>query len=523
MNRRGSAAAVAALSWLALARTSRAGDAGADAAATKPAPLPAAILRAPPPPPSDEPARFALVRAGAVLHTALPPAGRRLRFAAPAIESDSPQSAGRFRVVGTAGAWIEVETATIDPGQPHCHAPPASFAGLALRLYVAAADLQPVTSHRVHLPFGEGGAIDVEPGVPVTRAGDHWQVFPDANTLGVDVRTLPADAVGTVYTPALVHAIAETAHVLVPPSQLVVGGLKLTADARRSETQGEWSAGRDGGLAAYVQTSTPGREHRLSVTIETGCASYLGQVEAAALGDAQAPTENQWLLGHSGRNRFHARAGAALRWPDGAAAGHVSAEIAIPDDAQLDRKHPCFDWPLATEANPSDTTLRLCLAPADVVESPAFLSDEHVSVPSAQTRRQVVIAIDNQTARAAHEVEAAVRTAARRRLYALGDLVLVPPGEEPARAAARAKKAGLAQYRVEMRVQETLGAPGEMTQRLVAAKLVRVDGTPAGRTVKSDESQQIQSAGDAVKEKQALEEILDEAMRRMAEGLREER
>ncbi len=461
-----------------------------------------------------------LVRAGAVLHTAPPPAGHRVRLPALVIESDSPQAAARFRLVRAAGDWVELETATLDPEKPHCHAPPASFAGLALRLFASGADVQPVTTHRVHLAFEGTGAVDLEPGVPVTRAGDHWQVFADANTLTVDLPAIPGDDVGTAYAPALSHAIPETARVLVPPSRLAVGGLTLTTDAHRSETQGEWSAGRDGGLAAYVQASAPGREHRLSVTVQTGCASYRGTVEAKALGDAQAPTENQWGLGDRGRNRFRARAGAPLRWPDGAAAGHTSAEVAIPDDAHLDRKRPCFDWPLATEANASDATLRLCLAPAEMVESPAFLSDQQVSVPTAQTRRQVVLAIDNQTARPPREVEAAVRTAARRRLYALGDVVLVPPGEEPARALARAQKAALAQYRVELRVEETLGAPGEMTQRLIAAKLIRVDGAPAGRTVKSDQSQQIQSAGDAAKEKDALEDILDEAMRQMAEALR---
>ena len=74
----------------------------------------------------------------------------------------------------------------------------------------------------------------------------------------VEPPSLPADAVGTAYAPALSRAIAEAAHVLTPPSQLTVGGVKLTIDARRSEAQCEWSAGRDGGLAAYVQTSAPG-------------------------------------------------------------------------------------------------------------------------------------------------------------------------------------------------------------------------------------------------------------------------
>ena len=517
-------ATVASLSWLSLAGPRRAPDAAAsaDAAAARPAPPPGVSLRAPVPS-SEEPARYALVRAGAVLHTALPPAGRRLRLPALAIESDSPQAAARFRVVRAAGDWIEVETATIDPGQPHCHAPPPAFAGLALRLFVSTADLQPVTARRIHLGFDSRGAIDLEPGVPVAQMGDHWQVFPDANTVSVDLPALPADGVAAVYAPALAHAIHETAHVLVPPSLLAVGGLKLTTDARRSETQGEWSAGRDGGLAAYVQTSVPNREHHLAVAVQTGCASYAGTVEATALGDAQSPTGEPSPLARRGRNRFHARAGAPVRWPDGATAGHVSAELAIPDDAHLDRRRPCFDWPLAAGTDESEATLRLCLAPADLVESPAFLTDQQVAVPTPQTRRQVALAIDNQTARAARDVEAAVRTAARRRLYALGDVVLVPPGEEAARSLARAQKGSLAQYRVELRVEETRGAPGEMTQRLVAAKLIRVDGTPAGRTVKSDESQQIQSAGDAAKEKDAFEEILDEVLERMAEGLRGDR
>jgi len=523
--RSSSSVAFAGLVCFGIAQTALAGDAGvsADGGAARPAPPAAAILRAPAPTASEEPARFVLVRAGATLHTAQPPAGHRLRLPALAIESDSPQAAARFRVVRSAGDWIELETTGVEPGQPHCHAPPAAFAGLALHLYVSAADLQPVTSRRIHLAFEGGGAIDLEPGVPVKQTGDHWQVFADANDLIVDLPEIPADAVGTVYAPGLARAIPETAHVLIPPSRLAVGGLKLTTDARRSETQGEWSAGRDGALAAYVQTSAPGREHHLGVSVQTGCASYRGTVEAKALGDAQAPAENQWLLGHRGRNRFRARAGAPLRWPDGGAAGHVVAELAIPDDGHLDRKRTCFDWPLTTEASESDATLRLCLAPADVVESPAFLSDQQVSVPTPQTRRQVALAIDNQTARTARDVETAVHTAARRRLYGLGDVVLVPPSEEPARSSARAQKGGLAQYRVELRIEETLGAPGEMTQRLVAAKLIRVDGTPAGRTVKSDQSQQIQSTGDPAKEKDAFDEILDEAMSQMAEGLRAEK
>src|SRR5581483_2640418 len=338
------AAAIALLCWLSLAGTTRAADAGASAEPAAPkAATPSAILRAPSPPPADEPARFVLVRSGAVLHTALPPAGHRLRLPTLAIESDSPQAAARFRLVRATGDWIELETVTIDPEKPHCHAPPASFAGLALRLFASAADLQLVTSRRIHLSEGGAGAIDLEPGVPLSRAGDHWQVFADANTLTVDLPALPADGVATTYASALAHAIAETAHVLVPPSRLAVGGLKLTTDARRSETQGEWSAGRDGALAAYVQTATPNRDHRLAVVVQTGCASYAGMVEEAALGGAQAPTENQWSLGHHERNRFHARAGAALRWPDGGAAGHVLAELAIPDDGHLDRKRPCFD------------------------------------------------------------------------------------------------------------------------------------------------------------------------------------
>ncbi len=528
MRGRSSRALFPVLTWLSamllLGGTGRAGDAGASID-IGPRPAPAGILRAPAPP-ADEP-RFVLVRAGALLHTALPPAGRRVRLTALAIESDSPQAAARFRLVRAAGDWVEVETARIDAAEPHCHAPPAAFAGLALHLYVAATDIQPVTSRRLHLPLEGGGAIELEPGVPVSRDGDRWHVFPDANSVTVDLPALPADAIGIAYAPMLAHAIPEAAHVLIAPSHLAAGGVKLTTDAHRSEAQCEWSAGRDGSFAAYVQKSTPERDHRLTVGVQTACASYAGTVEAAALGDAQPPADagNEGSLGRRGRNRFHARAGATVRWPDGATAGRIKGEIAIPDEAHLDRKRPCFDWPPAPGpgAREPDATVRLCLAPGDVIESPAFLSDQQVALPTAQTRRQVALAIDNQTARAARDVEAAVHTAARRRLYALGDVVLIPPGEEPARSLARAQKANLAQYRVELRVEETMGAPGEMTQRLVAARLIRVDGTPAGRTVKSDESQQIQSAGDAAKEKEALEEILDQALQQMAEGLRGER
>ena len=139
-----------------------------EAAGAKPGAPAAAILRAPAPP-ADEPARFVLVRAGAVLHTALPPAGRRVRLPALVIESDSPQAAARFRLVRAAGDWVELETATIDPEKPHCHAPPAAFAGLALRLFASAADLQPVTIAPDSLALEGGGAVELEPGVPRSR------------------------------------------------------------------------------------------------------------------------------------------------------------------------------------------------------------------------------------------------------------------------------------------------------------------------------------------------------------------
>ena len=67
-----------------------------------------------------------------------------------------------------------------------------------------------------------------------------------------------------------------------------------------------------------------------------------------------------------------------------------------------------------------------------------------------------------------------------------------------------------------------------LTQRLVAAKLVRLDATPDGRTVKSSEMQQIQSpsevqnSGDThtAGETGALDELLDTALEELAEALR---
>ena len=481
-----------------------------------------------------EPERFVLVRAGAMLHTALPPAGQSARLPVPTTALvDAPRASARFRLVRTAGPWVEIETVT-DPerGAPHCHAPPSAFVGMALRLFVAADDLQPVTVRRVPVAQS-GGTLELEPGVPVTRSGERWRAFPDTNRVPVDLR---ADDVGTTYLPALAHAIAAGARVLQPPSKITIGPLKLTPDAERGAVSCDWSAGRDAGGKAYVQKVTPGRDRRATVEVQTACALYVGTVEESTLADhttGQTTASIDSPLRDPGpRNRFSARAGAVVTWPDGAVAGRTASEVLIPpndshhdSDSAVDRARPCFDWPAAPQARGPGASLRLCFAVAELIESPAFLSDQQVSLPNARTRRQVAIKIDNHTTRADGLIDSAVRTAARRRLYALGDVVLVPPREESARSVARAQKLGLKSYLVSVRVEEVTSDGGGMTQWSVATKLIRLDGTPAGRTIKADEVQQYHSPADdpraeALDEAVAFDDLFDVALYQMSTALR---
>jgi hypothetical protein len=460
-----------------------------------------------------------LVRGGAPVHTALPPAGQEARTPTFAPEPISPRASTRFRLIRDAGAWVELETVASDVEQPHCHGPAAAFAGLTLRLFVAAVDLQPVTVRRVRLTFA-GGAIDLEPGVPVARDGDRWRAYPDDNILSV---VLPPDAVGTWYRPALTHGIAAKEKALSADARLVLGdGVAVTLDARHHQNQCEWAPGRDGTLAVYVQQSQPERERRLAIEAQTSCALYAATVADSALAAAQPPAGPDWPFLRPARTRFTARAGAPVRWPDGAPAGRLSGEVAIPDDASPDRQRPCFDRPLEERGVRPESTLRLCLAPGDLLESAAFLSDQQVAVVKPGTRRQVAVHIENRTARSTKEIEGIVRSAARRRFYALGDVVLIPPGEDPAISRASAAHHGLAQYVAEVRVEEALGGADGMTQRLVDAKLIRVDGTPEGRSVKTSQSQQIQSARPPAEETDALDEILDATLSALAASLRED-
>ena len=486
-----------------------------------------------------EPERFVLVRAGAMLHTALPPAGQSARLPVPtAAVVDAPRASARFRLVRTAGPWVEIETVT-DPerGAPHCHAPPSAFAGMALRLFVAADDLQPVTARRVRVAQS-GGTLDLEPGVPVTRSGERWRAFPDTNRVPVDLR---ADDVGTAYRPALSHAIPAGPRVLQPPSKITIGPLKLTPDAERGAVSCDWSAGRDPAGKAYVQKVTPGARparHRRGADrvralrrdgrgVDAGRSARPGQTTGQTTASIDSP-----LRDRGPRNRFSARAGAVVTWPDGAVAGRTASEVLIPpddshhdSDSAVDRARPCFDWPAAPQARGPGASLRLCFAVAELIESPAFLSDQQVSLPNARTRRQVAIKIDNHTTRADGLIDSAVRTAARRRLYALGDVVLVPPREESARSVARAQKLGLKSYLVSVRVEEVTSDGGGMTQWSVATKLIRLDGTPAGRTIKADEVQQYHSPADdphaeALDEAAAFDDLFDVALHQMSTALR---
>jgi hypothetical protein len=232
----------------------------------------------------------------------------------------------------------------------------------------------------------------------------------------------------------------------------------------------------------------------------------------------------QGPLARRTRARFTARPGAPLRWSDGSPAGRVSDEVALPDDAAPDRPRPCFDRALAGPGGGHESALRLCVAPADLLESTAFLSDQQVAVVKPGTRRQVALRVDNRTSHPTHEIEAEVRTAARRRLYALGDVLLIPPGEDPEVSRARAERHHLTGYVAEVRIEETLGdaATGGMTQRLVDARLMRLDGTSTGQALGAHQTQQIESARPPAEEADALAGVLDEALAALAGSLRQD-
>lgn len=475
---------------------------------------------APVPAPGAETTRYVLVRPGAFFHTAPPPAGQRAREASAAPPAaGGPQAATRFRLLHLAGDWVEVETiASERHDDVHCQRPSALFEGLAVRLFVASADLQPLTRRPVHAIF-DAGAIELQAGVPIAQQGDGWTAFADGNTVPVE---LAADAVGTAYAPGPARAIAAQQTVLSPQVPLEIGGVRLALQGRRSDAAIDASSGRDGQHAVYVQHAAPESAGRVRVEVRTACAAYLATVAASALQKAQPPAVEAPRAEPPGRARFSARAGALIVSEEDQPLGRVVVTVPIADDANPDRQRPCFDWPLGRRGAAPDSALRFCIAAANLVESPAFLSDQQVAVITPKTRRQIALRIENHTQRPDAEIDIATRTAARRRLFALGDLVLVPPGEDEAMSASRATRNGLGRYTVKVSLDETLGAPGEMSSRRIETALVRSNGVADGRLIKAGQLQEFQSSRSGAEEADALEAMLDDAMVAIAEALRQQ-
>ena len=345
-------------------------------AATKPAPGPAtaaAGARAPGPPDGAGGDRF-VVLAGDTELFAAPAAGAPHARVGPAAAPGTGHLYPRrsaFRLVAEHGDWLEVETIADDT--PHCQRNNHILWGLALRLFVHRAALQPVLTRELALRYEDGTSVTLRPGTPLAPlpfAGEALPPGPGAGPGGAPFEVslegslftvvVPPDAVGTWYRLG--------APFDAPPSADYLHATTLLADAGRSKVSLFLSS-----HAYYVHATRELGAGRLLVTLRTTCSEIVAvsagpvvtafPVRPRAAGGAYEASTEEGL---------HVAAGAAVAWAaDGRAAGAVVLAHPLRYDRPLERTaaHACFEVALSTgPAPPEERTLPLCFAAAALVD-----------------------------------------------------------------------------------------------------------------------------------------------------------
>jgi hypothetical protein len=140
--------------------------------------------------------RYAVVRSGARLYLA--PSGDE-GFAVPTFDgSHAHRALGvTVAIVGEENGRIPVETiAPVDAHQ--CAGTFSELADLQLKLFVARADLLPVTTAKVEHRFSDGTSITLVAGVPLDRAETGGEVLVDGARIRVPI---PPEVVGDSFEP----------------------------------------------------------------------------------------------------------------------------------------------------------------------------------------------------------------------------------------------------------------------------------------------------------------------------------
>ena len=316
-------------------------------------------------------------------------------------------------VVGQKDDRLVVETLVSKPVEHHCAGQLPGLSDFRLRLYVAREDLLPVLTSDVVHAFADGTRVQLQRGVVVSGPGDAVAV--DIKGTKVEIE-IPEESVGRFYEPTTALLPTGEKGEIYP-----VDGLPLSYGSGR--VLGENGLFGHRGTISYFDLTTKGTDALL--TVRNACAQVTAlasnerlsrpKVEAMARHfDPEKVAENAGLLGMLAADEGHflaspygsafatgatdedvwgglsgtevgeafgvgglglapatptykVKAGTAILWPDGNAAGQVVAEHEFAAAPRQQQGHSCFDVKLVGSSAPG-ASIVLCFMPADVAE-----------------------------------------------------------------------------------------------------------------------------------------------------------
>lgn len=342
----------------------------------------------------------AVAKIGALLFTS---STGQVGFELPPLAQDDAVGV-TVHVVGEQDGRLVIETLAAQPPEHHCASSLSKLSSFRLRLFMEPDDLLPVLAEDLEQEYSDGTVVRVSRGVPVVPGTGATEL----NVRGTRVPvTVPTDRLGRIYEPARARDSSKPEGTIYPhdSESLEVDGKPLDEDGLT----------RDGDLAHFGTVAKAGSSRSL-VTVRNACLEVvadvsnerlspppepsihaiepsarllgaLGSSEGGMLGTLGASSdEDVWGgltgaevgeafgvggLGLVGTGRggsldtYEVKAGTAIVWPDGSAAGQVTADHRFEQPPRDQQGHSCFDAELTREAAP---TVTLCFAPGDVRE-----------------------------------------------------------------------------------------------------------------------------------------------------------
>lgn len=235
-----------------------------------------------------------------------------------------------FRRVRVRGDWVLVEP----PGRPErqCHPTLVLPPGMQLRFWVRASELAPVLVRTVTRRGADGSALRARPGLRVVRDGDLSRIALAPGTQAA--LALDPSEVGDAFSEPRPAAVGEPGERLVGDlnTPFLDGGQFMTTRGATPVYVTERRAVQ-GGHLAQVQTACAD----LTVRVQPQHVVPVVSVEMDERPDAPRPDVETATI----------RAGARLRWSDGAVAGAALADIEVGPEVRRIADQPCHSIPLS--------------------------------------------------------------------------------------------------------------------------------------------------------------------------------